>query len=347
MEELHFVTAVTAQGVGGGTTAWKILLSDLPQPCVLHASSLAQELWAGFDRPQVRTVFHRGWRTWENRGHALYDDSHRDFRFDAIPRGSQVVLDSIEAVRQLALPLAQRGCRLVWHVQSPHRFLRRSPLDTLRDLERLRAVDRVVFVSEFLRRGFDRSALNLPFRRLLPLEGQVVHLGLEERAAPPEPVAARSDHVLYFGRYDGYKNPLFLDCFGARARWAGSAQGCAEPVAIPADRDLGWRSPDEVAQEGDLFVFPSRDEGFGLAVLEMMLRGKIVICFRSGALPEIVNDGVDGFLIEPGDAEAARGLVARLDSDRDLRQRVQRAAMRRAQSFTAAQYRATFLEAIG
>ncbi len=346
MEELHFITAVTAQGVGGGTTAWKILLSDLPRDCALHASSLAQELWADFVRPRVRTVFHAGWRTWENRGHALYDDSHRDFRIDAIPRGAQVVLDSIEAVRQLALPLARKGCRLIWHVQSPHRFLRRNPLDTLRDLERLRAVERGLFVSDFLRQSFDQSALNLPFRHLLPMEGRVVHHGLESEA-PPEPVPARADHVLFFGRYDGYKNPLFLECFGERARWAGSARGCAEPISVPPGRDLGWMSPDAVAQEGDLFVFPSRDEAFGLAVLEMMQRGKVVICFRSGAFPEIVNDGVDGFLIEPGDAASARALVARLDSDRALRQRIQRAAMLRAQSFTATRYRAAFLEAIG
>jgi hypothetical protein len=345
MEELHFVTAVTAQGVGGGTTAWKTLLSDLPRACTLHASSFARDLWANFDGPRVRKVFHPGWRTWENRGHALYDDSHRDFRAGAIPGGSQVVLDSIEAVRQLALPLAERGCRLAWHVQSPHRFLRRSPVDTLRDLSRLRAVETALFVSEFLRRSFDESPLNLPFRPLPPMKGRVVYYGLVD-SEPAEPVPARAGHVVYFGRYDAYKDPLFLECFGARARWAGSSRGCAHPVAVPAERDLGWRSPDEVALEGDIFVFPSRDEAFGLAVLEMMLRGKIVICFRSGAFPEIVNDGVDGFLIRPGDAAGARRLVAHLDSDRDLRARVQRAAMQRARTFTAPRYREAFLAAL-
>ena len=44
-------------------------------------------------------------------------------------------------------------------------------------------------------------------------------------------------------------------------------------------------------------------EGFGLVLLEAMIRGRAVICSRIGGLPEIVEDGVTGLLFEPGKVE--------------------------------------------
>jgi glycosyltransferase involved in cell wall biosynthesis len=44
-------------------------------------------------------------------------------------------------------------------------------------------------------------------------------------------------------------------------------------------------------------------EGFPTVLAEAMLHGKPVICSRIGGLPEIVEDGVTGLLVEPGDAE--------------------------------------------
>jgi glycosyltransferase involved in cell wall biosynthesis len=53
-------------------------------------------------------------------------------------------------------------------------------------------------------------------------------------------------------------------------------------------------------------VFPSLDEPFGLSVVEAMASGAVVMATRSGALPEIIDDGTDGFLIEPDGNELAR-----------------------------------------
>jgi glycosyltransferase involved in cell wall biosynthesis len=44
-------------------------------------------------------------------------------------------------------------------------------------------------------------------------------------------------------------------------------------------------------------------EGFPMALLEAMIRGRAVICSRIGGLPEIVEDGVTGLLFEPGKVE--------------------------------------------
>ena len=57
------------------------------------------------------------------------------------------------------------------------------------------------------------------------------------------------------------------------------------------------------------------DEPFGLSVVEAMATGTPVIAFRRGAMPELIDDGVTGFLIAPGDTDAATAAVRRV---RDL-----------------------------
>ena len=54
----------------------------------------------------------------------------------------------------------------------------------------------------------------------------------------------------------------------------------------------------------DLFVAPSREEGFGLTPLEAMACGVPVIASRAGAYEDIVDDGVTGRLVDTGDLAA-------------------------------------------
>ena len=70
----------------------------------------------------------------------------------------------------------------------------------------------------------------------------------------------------------------------------------------------------DVFRSADLFVLPSRREGVGLLVcLESLSCGVPVVCGRAGGLPEIVRDGENGVLFEPGDpagiADAIQGLL--------------------------------------
>ena len=57
-------------------------------------------------------------------------------------------------------------------------------------------------------------------------------------------------------------------------------------------------------QQCDVFVFPSFFEGFGLVILEAMACGLPVITTTATAGPDIVTEGHDGFVIEPGDVDA-------------------------------------------
>jgi N-acetyl-alpha-D-glucosaminyl L-malate synthase BshA len=72
----------------------------------------------------------------------------------------------------------------------------------------------------------------------------------------------------------------------------------------------------------DLFLLPSQLESFGLAALEAMACEVPVIATNTGGVPEVIEHGVDGYLVEPGDVkEAARyaiDLLSRADRGREM-----------------------------
>jgi phosphatidylinositol alpha-1,6-mannosyltransferase len=51
----------------------------------------------------------------------------------------------------------------------------------------------------------------------------------------------------------------------------------------------------------EIFALPSRGEGFGIVYLEAMAKGKPVIGGSHGGAPEVIQDGVTGYLVPHGD----------------------------------------------
>src|SRR5580700_3605701 len=80
----------------------------------------------------------------------------------------------------------------------------------------------------------------------------------------------------------------------------------------------------EKLSQADLFLLPSRLESFGLAALEAMACETPVIATNVGGLPEVVENGVDGYLVEPGDVKTAGkyaiDLLSRADRGREMGQ---------------------------
>jgi N-acetyl-alpha-D-glucosaminyl L-malate synthase BshA len=79
----------------------------------------------------------------------------------------------------------------------------------------------------------------------------------------------------------------------------------------------------------DLFVLPSAQESFGLAALEAMACEVPVIASRVGGLPEVVEDGVSGFLREPDDIEGMADAALSLLRDPALHKQFAAAALLR------------------
>ena len=94
---------------------------------------------------------------------------------------------------------------------------------------------------------------------------------------------------------------------------------------------LGYRSDiPNLQAAADIFVMPSLWEGLPLAVLEAMSVGNPVVASRTSGIPEAINDGEDGLLVPPGEAESLANALASLIFDREKRSRLGSAALRRA-----------------
>lgn len=70
--------------------------------------------------------------------------------------------------------------------------------------------------------------------------------------------------------------------------------------------------------EMDILAFPSLFEGFGLVITEAMSQGTPVITTERTAGPDIITNGLDGWIIEAGSTEALTGVLEHLESDRLL-----------------------------
>ena len=67
--------------------------------------------------------------------------------------------------------------------------------------------------------------------------------------------------------------------------------------------NVSYEKIPEYYRAGDVFVLPSLYEGMPLTALEAMACGLPVVAYRVGGLPDIVFDGLNGYLVEPGDTK--------------------------------------------
>ena len=79
----------------------------------------------------------------------------------------------------------------------------------------------------------------------------------------------------------------------------------------------------------DVFVLCSLTEGLGTSLLDAMAAAKPIVATTAGGIPEVVEDGVTGFLVPPRDDQALAAAILRLLGDPDLRARMGQAGRRR------------------
>jgi L-malate glycosyltransferase len=84
------------------------------------------------------------------------------------------------------------------------------------------------------------------------------------------------------------------------AAWEADQLGVSDRVLFLGKQD----SVGELLTCADLMLLPSRSESFGLVALEAMAAGVPVIATQTGGLPEVVEDGITGYLAPIGDVDA-------------------------------------------
>ncbi|MGH8707234.1 MAG: glycosyltransferase family 4 protein [Burkholderiales bacterium] len=163
--------------------------------------------------------------------------------------------------------------------------------------------------------------------------------GVEARPQP-----RRGDTVLFVGRVERGKGIFdLLDAVcalrssipGIRLVCAG--EGDLQAVARYAERlgigeavELtGWIGPADKQswmRRAAVFVLPSYAEGMPMSLLEAMAAGLPVVATRVGGIPDVLADGVHGFLFTPGDTAQLERLLRSLMRDPELGNRMARAA---------------------
>jgi N-acetyl-alpha-D-glucosaminyl L-malate synthase BshA len=113
------------------------------------------------------------------------------------------------------------------------------------------------------------------------------------------------------------------------AEWIARQKGIASDVIFLGKQDDVYKK----LGLADLFLLPSDSESFGLAALEAMACEVPVIATRVGGLPEVIEHGVDGYLVEPRDvgtaARFAIDILSRADRGREFGQRARIGARRK------------------
>lgn len=170
---------------------------------------------------------------------------------------------------------------------------------------------------------------------------RIVHCGVTPANYGTRPRATFGQHVLFVGRLDAVKGvPLLLEAFAAArarhpearltvvgdgpARAALEAQAAALGIA-GATTFTGYRSQEEVAallEEADMLVLPSFAEGLPVVLMEAMASRIPVIASGVAGVPELVQDGVSGFVVPAGDVETLTVRLEKLLADPELCRRM-------------------------
>ncbi len=103
-------------------------------------------------------------------------------------------------------------------------------------------------------------------------------------------------------------------------------------------RFLGFRPDSEALMKCfDIFCLPSLSEGLSSAILAAMAAGRPVVSTTVGGIPELVEDGVTGYLVPPGESEPLAAALARLLASPQLCREFGAAGRKRVEEcFTAA-----------
>jgi len=161
---------------------------------------------------------------------------------------------------------------------------------------------------------------------------QVIYPGVDLKVLTPSKIKQENsqDHfsILFIGndfkRKGGYDVlEVFLETFLEKAELilvTNAPVKCQHPnIQIYRDVQAYTSEWIELYHRADVFVLPTYFEAFGWVFIEAMAAGLPIIATRINAIPEIVNHGETGFLIQPGDRNGLAYCLKELMENRTLR----------------------------
>ena len=174
-----------------------------------------------------------------------------------------------------------------------------------------------------------RIAVSKPILHRLPFGGELVANFVALPAGGP---VTSPDVVAFVGRLSHEKGPDLFCRLAEQAPGSGYrayGDGPMRPtLTSSAVQFLGAvAGMEEIWAEIGLLAITSRAEGLPLAALEAMAHGVPVAAFAVGGLPDLIEDGVNGFLVPPGDIAAlSKAVLGWHRLDRPGRQALSEAA---------------------
>lgn len=99
------------------------------------------------------------------------------------------------------------------------------------------------------------------------------------------------------------------------------------------DKDVPYSCLPKYYAMGDVFVLPSVSEALGIVIMEALACGVPVVATNVGGIPEIVYDGVNGFLVNPGDVDALANRIKVILTNDELRKRLSDGAIKTIKRF--------------
>jgi len=106
--------------------------------------------------------------------------------------------------------------------------------------------------------------------------------------------------------------------------------GCASRIRVLGT--LTGPDKEDTLAKAACLVLPSYGEGLPMAILEAMSHALPIIATPVGAIPELITEGVEGFLVRPGDVQSLADRLVHLGANADLRVRMGKAARRRVEA---------------
>ena len=85
----------------------------------------------------------------------------------------------------------------------------------------------------------------------------------------------------------------------------------------------------------DVFIFPSRHEGLGSILLDAMDFSLPILGSNTGGIPELIEDGVNGFLVDVNNIEGYKDALNKIYRDKELRVKIQKNNLEKSKKYTS------------